>query len=187
MRKSSWIPLVVILLALAAGACKPKVEKLAADKGLSDEKALEAMAAEVWNLYIGDSRRIAVSKKANGKYLVEVRIVGGGLTVAKNLQSYREIELITAAQYLWRMVKYGSHRNLDEVALTFGQKVTGGNVVPVYRVRLSVDQLKRVSDWDADPYNVDSNDLLDESVRHVPKEIRKVWTMDMDNFAALKL
>ena len=175
-------------LALGIAACKPEAEKLAANKGLSDEKALEGIAEQVWHLYSGGRRRIALTKAADGKFSMSVRIEGGSITAAKNAEMYREIELLTAAQDLWRVMKFGSRRNLDAVTLTLAQQITGGRTIEVCRVRLTLDQLKKVSEWQsADPYDVDEHDLLDESVRHIPKEIRKVWTMEMDNFAAIRI
>lgn len=187
-RRKAVLSAIALAITLGIVACKPEVEKIAADKGLSDEKALEGIAEDVWKLYSGGRRKIALNKAADGKFSMNVRIQGGSITAAKNAKMYREIELLTAAQDLWRVLKFGSRRNLNAVTLTLAQQVSGGQTIEVYRVRLSLDQLKKVSEWESgDPYNVNEHDLLDESVRHIPKEIRKVWTMEMDNFSAIRI
>ena len=181
------VALLAAAIALVLTACKPEAEKLAGNKGLTDEKAIEGIGESVWHLYKG-RRTIVVSKAASGKFAMNARIQGGEITAAKNAKMYREIELQTIAQDLWRVLKYGSRRNLEAVTLTLAQKVSGGQTIEVCRIRLTLDQLKKVSEWEsADPYDVNEYDLLDESLRHILKEIRAVWTMEMDNFAAIRI
>lgn len=178
-----------VLLAVGCGhETKSALEKLEADKSLSDEQAVVEMAKAAWIYDVGDNEKFTASKK-DGKLLLTGMTIDKIAATSLDQDNFRQITMEQDAKYMWRLFRSASKRGLAEMVFTHKQVLAGDPDFEMYRVRLSLDQLKSVSGWDtADPYSVGEYDVLDTpEAQAVLDKIVDTWTVELDNTSKVKI
>lgn len=176
MKSSTICGLLCAALALFAVACghetKSALEKLEADKSLSDEQAAVEMAKAAWMYHSGDNEKFTTSKK-DGKLLLTGVTEDKLSSTALDEDNFRQIEMEMDAKFMWRLFRSAAKRGLAEMVFTHKQVLPSDPDFELYRVRLTLDQLKGISGWDtADPYSVGEHDILDtDEAKAVVKSI----------------
>ncbi len=182
----------IALLSWVLLACghetKSALEKLEADKTMADDKAVVEMAKASFMHSSGDSEKFSATKKGDALLLTGMTKDTLALT---NLDkdNFRQIEMGMDAKYMWRLFRSGTKRGLTEMVFTHKQALSDGSMMDLYRVRLTLAQLKGISGWDtADPYSTGEHDVLDtEAAKSVVKSVVKTWTVELDNIDKLDI
>lgn len=186
MKPLLWITACACLVLAALGCgheTKSALEKLEADKSLSDDKAVVEMAKAAWLYKVGDDEKFTASKKDDGKLLLTGMTKDKVASTPLSEGNFRQITMEMDAKYMWRLFRSASKRGLDEMVFTHKNVLAGDPDFETYRVRLTMDQLKGISGWDtADPYSVGEYDVLDtDDAKAVMRKIVTTWTVEADN------
>jgi len=184
MKKIVSVFVIILFLGMFLSCSKAsKLNKIAKDSKLSDQQAVSEMVGVIWEFIVTKSKRKVKVVKRNNKLMVGVTIIGYPSSTGIGKKYYKQIKLEGVAKYMWRLLRYGQKRNIDSVVVKFIKPLATASNFNLYTVGLSMDQLKKIDGWDTlDPYNTGDYDILDESVRQVPKDIIKNWTVFVDNF-----
>ncbi len=181
--------LAFLLTTIACGhETKSALEKLEADKSLSDEKAVVEMAKAAWIFVINDDEKYTATTK-DGKMLLTGHTRDTLGTTVLDQSNFRSINMGRDAKYMWRLFRSGSKRGLSEMVFTHKEKLLSGEYLDIYRVRLSLEQLKGIAGWDtADPYSTGEHDILDtDEALKVVESIVTTWTIEVDNTSQIKI
>ncbi len=178
-----------LLLLASAGAalgCGHETKKAYAtiekDSALSAAEALQKMGSASWLFMLDKDKEFSASQREDGKYLVQAKVTDSFSGTTLTAENFLRITMLIDAKYLWRFMRAGEKRGLEEVVLSHW--ITATDKLELYRVRLSVAQLDaQVPAWrTADPFSVGEHDVLDEEdALAVERKIPEVWTVEVNN------
>jgi len=190
MWKGIWALGFLIICGCGDGAAG-KVQAIVDDKSKTDEQAISEIAKMVWPKTILRDLEVKVEKSSDGKYRASIiSIYKSEITISTSKEQLRATEYMGMSKFIWRMLRAGQQRNLDEVLLTqrITVKVDGKTeLLDLFTVRLKLAKLKSLSGWDkADPYDVGEFDILNPAGQAVTDQISAAWKVEKDNLDSLK-